>query len=445
MKKVALKTLKIFFLIIVILIAMSLVDIASVFLGNRPIFAIEEKQSDKSNRKYNGLFFDIYNCYVYSSYQIKSKWNKYTCPQVNNNVDEEKTKMAKLTLVGDLLFEQPFYDAVNNGDDPNSYFSMVKQRFEVDDLSVGNMEVVIGNKNLQASGTGYNFCAPEYIGSLVNTLDFEVLGTANNHSYDRGNAGINSTIDFFENNTDITTVGTYKNQTDRSNLRVLNINDIKFGFLAYTYGTNQRPSEADAELIGYYKEPKNRQLTEEYKQILTEEVKKIRDLSEVVVVLMHWGTEFTYNPNKEQKEMAAFLNELGVDIIVGSHSHNIQPIEIIGDEHKTLVYYSLGNFVSHDNDIARTPLGVEEFDNAYQVGLLSTLEVVIENNKVNFQNIDTELIVNYFDSNMRDFKLVPFENYDDKYEKNHYRYAKGLTKDFIMSMYEKVIEKEYRK
>ena len=74
--------------------------------------------------------------------------------------------------------------------------------------------------------------------------------------------------------------------------------------------------------------------------------------------------------------MAIFLNELGVDIIVGSHSHNIEPIEIIGDEHKTLVYYSLGNFLSSDDDIARTKEGVDTFDNAYQFGLLSKIEML---------------------------------------------------------------------
>ena len=99
---------------------------------------------------------------------------------------------------------------------------------------------------------------------------------------------------------------------------------------------------------------------------------------------MHWGNEFTFTPNNEQKEMAKFLNELGVDIIVGSHSHNIQPIEVIGEDHKTLVYYSLGNFVSSDDDIARTKEGIETFDNAYQVGLLSTLNVIKENDNIYF-------------------------------------------------------------
>ena len=74
----------------------------------------------------------------------------------------------------------------------------LKKYFENDDISIGNMEVVIGNDKMKTSGDGYNFCAPSWVGSLVASLDFQILSTANNHSYDRGLDGINSTIDFLK-------------------------------------------------------------------------------------------------------------------------------------------------------------------------------------------------------------------------------------------------------
>ena len=178
--------------------------------------------------------------------------------------------------------------------------------------------------------------------------------------------------------------------------------------------------------------------------MLKKEITELKNNSDVVIVLIHWGKEFTFTPNKEQKELANYLNKLGVDIIVGSHSHNIEPIEVIGDEHKTLVYYSLGNFLSQDNDIARTKEGEETFDNAYQVGLLSTLEIIKENENIDFKNVETELVINYFDNNMRNFELIPFKDYNEDYEFNHYRYDKGLNKKFINNIYEEVINKEYR-
>lgn len=380
------------------------------------------------------------------AYVKREKLDNYNNEKTTIHVEDKEDKhirKAKLTLVGDFLFESPFYKAVDKGYDKNQYFSLVKNYFIDDDLSIGNMEVVIGSEDMKVSGDGYNFCAPPYIGELVNTLDLEVLATANNHSYDQKLEGINSTLDFFAK-TDIMTVGTYRDKTDRDTMRILNVNDIKFGFLSYTLGTNVVVPADKRDLVGLYRSPETRKFDEEYKSILTREVMKLRDACDVLIVMMHWGNEFTYTPNEEQKEIATFLNSLGVDIIYGSHSHSIQPISEIGDAHKTLVYYSLGNFVSHDDDIARTPKGYETFDNAYQFGLLSTLDVVIDEfNELTINNVKAIPIVNYFDKDMNNFLLVPFSQYTDQQETSHLRYQLGLTKAFINDAYNKVIDKKY--
>lgn len=374
----------------------------------------------------------------------KIKKEQISTGVTTNRTTKQARRQAKLTLVGDFLFEAPFYKAIENGYEKEKYFSLVKHYFEEDDLSIGNMEVVIGNENMSVSGDGYSFCAPTYVGDLVNSLDLEVLSTANNHVYDRGIAGINSTLDYFRSKTDIMTVGTYKDQGDRDKDHILEINGIKFGFLAYTYGTNQHVDASYRNLVGLYRNPNTRTMDEEYKNILIKEITNLREKVDVLLVMMHWGNEFTFTPNSNQLEMANFLNSLKVDIVYGSHSHSIQPIDIIGDEYKTLVYYSLGNFVSHDDDIARTPKGQETFDNAYQLGLLSNIELEIVDNKVVFNKIDTDLIVNYFNTDMSDFLLIPYQEYSKEYETKHLRYPLGLTKDFITSTYESVIDQKYR-
>ena len=344
---------------------------------------------------------------------------------------------AKLTFVGDFLFEAPFFTAVDNGYDRNSYFTLVKKYFEDDDLSVGNMEVVIGNNLMKVSGDNYNFCAPHYIGELVASLDMQVLSTANNHTFDRGIEGINSTLDFFDS-TNIVTIGTYRSQQDRETPRIVEKNGIKFGFLAYTLSTNQIVPQQYRDLVGLYRNPETRKVTDEYKNLIANEMSALRPQVDVLVVMMHWGTEFTFEPNSEQKEMAKFLNEHGADIVYGSHSHSVQPVEIIGSDHKTLVYYSLGNFASQDDDIARTPKGQETFDNAYQVGLLSQFKVTLDNGKVDFSDITNHLIVNHLNYDMKKFTLVPLEQYDEFYEKTHYRYNLGFNKEFINGLYDVV-------
>lgn len=362
---------------------------------------------------------------------------------IENKTTEEKKDYStlNLTVVGDFLFESPYYKSIENGDSKDLYFNKVKSYFNDDDISIGNMEVVIGNDNMKISGDGYNFCAPSWIGPLVSSLDLEVLSTANNHSYDRGVEGINSTIDYFKNNTDIVTLGTEKQGNNRKT-RIIEKNGLKIGFSSFTLGTNIKPSKENVSLINYYKDPYTKEIL---KNQISEEISYLKKNADIIITLMHWGTEFTFYPNDEQKEMANYLNSLGVDIIVGSHSHSIQPIEIIGEDKKTLVYYSLGNFVSADDDIARTPKGQETFDNAYQFGLLSKISLKInKDNNIEFDNIKTEPIINYFDKNMRNFELIPLSQYNETYEKNHYRYNLGLSKDFINKTFNNVIDENFR-
>ncbi len=357
---------------------------------------------------------------------------------VNKSIKDDNKTTAKLTLVGDFLFEQPFYDAISNGDDKEKYFNRVKNYFINDDLSIGNMEVVIGNDNLDISGTGFSFCAPMWVGNLVNSLDLEVLSTANNHANDRGYAGIKSSLDFFAKNTSIMTVGTSRTIDERNNKHIKDINGIKFGFISYTYGTNKKLSEDNSYAVNIYR---TKDTLEINKELIKNDIDNIKDEVDVIIAIIHFGIEFTNDPNNEQIELANYLNSLGVDIIVGSHSHSIQPIEWIGDEHKTLVYYSLGNFVSADDDISRTG---EKFDNAYQFGLLSTLNVTKENNKIVIDNVKTIPIINYFNQNMQNFELIPFSEYSKEYETTHYRYSYNFNKEFIKNMYEEVIDSNFR-
>ena len=362
---------------------------------------------------------------------------------IENKTTEEKKDFStlNLTVVGDFLFESPYYKSIENGDSKDLYFNKVKSYFNDDDISIGNMEVVIGNDNMKISGDGYNFCAPSWIGPLVSSLDLEVLSTANNHSYDRGVEGINSTIDYFKNNTDIITLGTEKQGNTRKT-RIIEKNGLKIGFSSFTLGTNIKPSKENVSLINYYKDPYTKEIL---KNQMSEEISYLKKNADIIITLMHWGTEFTFYPNDEQKEMANYLNSLGVDIIVGSHSHSIQPIEIIGEDKKTLVYYSLGNFVSADDDIARTPKGQETFDNAYQFGLLSKISLKInKDDNIEFDNIKTEPIINYFNKDMRNFELIPLSEYNETYEKSHYRYNLGLSKDFINKTFNNVIDENFR-
>ena len=344
-----------------------------------------------------------------------------------------------LTIVGDFLYEEPYYASLRNGDSNDLYFSRVKKFFS-DDLSIGNMEVVITDGNMELSGVGYSFCAPTFVGDQVIDLGMDVMSTSNNHSNDRGLAGRVSTYNYFRNNSDILPVGTYDESRDVTK-NIVEKDKIKFGFLSYTYGTNVSVDFNLRYSLGLYKDPDSGVITDEYLNLIRNEVNVLRDKVDVLIVMVHWGNEFTFTPNAEQEFLANYFNELGVDIVIGNHSHCMQPIKWIHGDHDTLVYYSLGNFVSADYIVDRTG---ETFTNAYQLGLLSKVSITKTDDVVSIDNIRTLPIVDYYDKNLRNFMLIPFDEYNSDYEVSHYLYSNNFNRNFITSTYESVIDAEFR-
>jgi len=347
---------------------------------------------------------------------------------------------SELTIVGDFLYEEPYYESLRNGDSNDLYFSRVKKFFSDDDLSIGNMEVVITDGTMELSGVGYSFCAPTFVGDQVIGLGMDVMSTSNNHSNDRGLAGRVSTYNYFKDNSLILPVGTYDETRDVTK-NIIEKNNIKFGFLSYTYGTNVAVPSDLRYSLGLYRDPDTGIITQEYLDLIKNEVNILRDKVDLLIVMVHWGDEFTFTPNNEQEFLANYFNELGVDIVIGNHSHCIQPIKWIHGNHDTLVYYSLGNFVSADHIVDRTG---ETFTNAYQFGLLSKLTVNKIDGVVSIDNIRTIPIVDYYDKNLRNFMLIPFDEYNSDYEVSHYLYDNNFNRDFISNTYENVIDLEFR-
>lgn len=345
---------------------------------------------------------------------------------------KETTKTVKASFIGDLLYEQPYYDWIGSNYDDHGYYDLVKPYFKNDDFTLANMEVPIGGKELGISGSGYQFNAPNEIGQQVIDMGVDVLTLANNHANDAGRLGQINTLKFFKDRKVLTT-GVYDSVKQRKQIPTKTINDITFSFLGYTYKTNKLNKD-NQDLIGYYRNLDTMKLDQQHKDIIKEEVSLAKKKSNVVIVSVHWGDEFTYNINDEQKELANYLSELGVDVVIGHHSHCIQPLEWIDD---TLVIYSLGSFVSADPLVKRAST---EFSNAYNVSMILQVQFVKKKNDIKIKNVNYVPIINYYDQNLQNFKLVPLDQYTTKLEQNHYRYHNGLTKDFIVNSFKQVMK-----
>lgn len=140
----------------------------------------------------------------------------------------------------------------------------------------------------------------------------------------------------------------------------------------------------------------------------------------MVIAAMHWGTEFTYELDAAQRDAAVFLNEQGVDIIIGNHPHCLQRVETLTNAQgkETFVMYSLGNFVSAAMGVDRAS---EQFTNMYEIGGIVQCDVEFhtETGKTEVKNKKMIPIVNHFDASYDNFQLLPFSSYSEELAAEH--------------------------
>lgn len=249
------------------------------------------------------------------------------------------TTQLSLLFAGDFMQHLAQIEAAqtDSGYCYDDCWQYVRDEISRADIAIGNFETTLGGKPYN----GYpSFCAPdEFFTSLVDA-GFDIFLTSNNHSLDTGKRGIERTISRMNEEDRIAQVGTYIDRTDRDNRYpyVFEKNGIKIALLNYTYGTNGL-TESAPNIV-------NRIDT----TIMAQDIAKARAAApDAIIACIHWGIEYDQQPNKSQYELADWLIAHGVDHIIGSHPHVIQPLEMrqdsAGKEH--LVVYSLGNYISN--------------------------------------------------------------------------------------------------
>ncbi len=257
--------------------------------------------------------------------------------------DTTEVQKVTLTFVGDLMCHTPQLDYARIGSDSFDFkpvFREVKKYLSNSDLTFGNLETVISSP--KSKFTGYPlFNSPTELLEALKDAGFDILFTSNNHSLDRGIEGIFSTINNIEDS-GMKAVGTYKSETGRDSLAVMNINGFKIGILSYTYGLNGNY------LPKKYAHVINLIDSAQIKSSLHELEKLNTDIN---LVYFHFGEEYSQQPSKFQEELVQKTFSYGADIIIASHPHVIQPIRYYKKQKSNLdigiVAYSLGNFISN--------------------------------------------------------------------------------------------------
>ena len=248
---------------------------------------------------------------------------------------------AELVFVGDAMQHSAQLDAARSGKSSYDYsncFESLPPCVAEADFAIANLETPVGIPLY----TGYPcFNAPTQFARALTDAGFDLFLTANNHTLDRGAVGIDATIATLDS-MGVHHIGTYISDSARVHAlpKIINLNNIKIGFLNYTYGTNGiTPSKG--KVVDYID-----------RDIIKADVDSARAAgAELIAVCIHWGDEYVLLPNKKQQHTADFLEAIGVDLIIGGHPHVIQPMEFRPNryypEKNIFLVYSLGNFISN--------------------------------------------------------------------------------------------------
>ena len=358
---------------------------------------------------------------------IVNKINKKDKEVNNKEIIASKEEKYKLSLImaGDMLVHDKIYNearknANNNGYDFKPMLTYIKDIVKDYDLAYYNEEVVLGGSSIGLSSYPA-FNSPYEVGLDMIDAGFNMVSLATNHTLDRGIKAIENSLDFW-NSTDVYTAGSYKTMEERNNIKIKEKNNITYAMLNYTYGTNgiKRPNGYESYVNIW--DMSNKNSYEEYKNVVKQDIENIRNKVDVLIVAMHFGEEYNFNTTWYQEDSSNFLSSLGVDIIIGTHSHVLGPIKWINN---TLVIYSLGNFLSAH----------EVLNLSNRIGLLSSIDIVKEvkdnNTTIKLENLNNDLIYTYH-NNYKDFKVIPFSNSDiNKYLDNassiYDKYSKYVT------------------
>ena len=265
-----------------------------------------------------------------------------TAGDTSGDTFADSPRELTLLMVGDILLHTPVEESALQPDGSYQFdtlFTHTREAIQSADLALVNQEVILGGAELGVSGYPA-FNAPFEAGDALVDAGFDVICHGTNHALDKGKKGLLNCISYWrEIHPGIRVLGIYDSAKSQSDIYIYEQNDISVAILNYTYGTNGIPLPEDMPYAVNILD----------KEKVTADIKLAEELADFTVVCPHWGTEYRLTSDSMQEEWTKLFLENGVDLVLGTHPHVIEPIEWVRDEasgHEMLVYYSLGNYVN---------------------------------------------------------------------------------------------------
>ncbi len=333
----------------------------------------------------------------------------------------EKIPQLEICMVGDnLIHYQISQKAYNKETDHYSYeflYAGIQEDIDEADIAIINQETIFVADRANISPYP-RFGTPVDMGESLVNVGFDVVLCATNHTADKGVTGVQDTLAFWDTHPEMTICGIYKSQEDKERIRVVEANGIRVAILNYTYGLNGLSFPEGKEYMTNVLDDKAR---------IGAEIKEAKTLADIVLVSPHIGVEYSFVPSDFQKDWIQFFSDMGADIVICTHPHVLEPYGMVGN---TLVYYSLGNFVSNQTEIPRLLGGMAKI-------ILQKID-----GKVCIASYDcVPLVTHYTSTNHMVYKL---SDYTEEFAKQHTITSERpeFSKAYLEKLYDQIMQGE---
>lgn len=351
-----------------------------------------------------------------------------TTSEVTTQATTNAVSSVSLVAVGDNLIHNTLISAGEQEDgslDYSSFYENIKNDISSADIAVINQETILGGSEFEY--TGYPvFNSPWEIGTAAIDAGFDIFTCATNHSLDKGYAGIEQECAFFDQHPEVVHVGTNDSEEDYNSIIYYEKNSIRFAILNYTYGTNGIPiPESSPWCVNMMDKEK-----------ITADVNAAKQNADVIIVFPHWGTENSTSVSDYQREYVQLFSDLGVDIVIGTHPHVLQPVEWVENEttgKKMLVYYSLGNFISHQTSLNQLCGGMAE------------IKIEKKNGEISITSAKLVPVVCWYKSSgdKYEFSVYKLSDYTDSIADSHAQKSNGATPDYFREYASDIVSDEF--
>ena len=265
-------------------------------------------------------------------------------PEPQPEPDPEPSRVTLMAVGDNLIHNCVYWSAELPGGeyDFTPFYADIRPTVESYDIACINQETIYVEDPAQYSNYPY-FGSPTAVGDALAETGFDVVTAATNHCFDKGETGILDTIRFWrDKHPDMTVLGIHDTQEDAESIRVVEKNGIRIAMLNFTYGLNNSM-------------PEKRWMVDMLSSTDTVcgRIAQAKQEADFVIVFPHWGTEDELSPDESQLRWAQEMADAGADLIIGGHPHTLQPTGLLtaADGRDVLVYYSLGNFLSHQKEM----------------------------------------------------------------------------------------------